>query len=374
MGKGAKKIPKTEIPSLLSVAKSIAPSEGLMYATNFDGEAPTLDAMRSKDRRMSVVEVRETTVRGVLGDFKTVHGGSDGEMEKQLDPDNANIQRIDVAHLPPGQDTLVIEFTVAYRADSLSPTACNDQAYAERLRGVVSRYAALDGYAFLGRKYAAALAGGGWMWRNAYGRHRRVLIQEVGGGMTFFFDPAAPDAQAIEQLGAAIGCALADKRPPLFFQVQGLVSLAGGAEVHPSQEFVDREKGGGNKKKGEKSRTYASATRHRDGGACAQALLHPQKIGNALRRIDDFHSQTARYGAIPVEPIGYVQNASVALRLPGRGDNDVYTLLKDLKTHAEDPLTVAGSIAEVPKDVHYLVACLVRGGVFSGASAKGGEE
>ena len=92
-------------------------------------------------------------------------------------------------------------------------------------------------------------------------------------------------------------------------------------------------------------------------------IIHSQKIGNAIRTIDDWHARAADYGKIAVEPYGVVAQRAEAVRLPN-SKNDLYSYLKDLEGLTERVATAkAGAL---PAEAHYVMACLVRGGVYSG--------
>jgi CRISPR-associated protein Csy3 len=106
--------------------------------------------------------------------------------------------------------------------------------------------------------------------------------------------------------------------------------------VYPSQLFVAS--------KTDKSRTFFQC-----GG---QGAMTSQKIGNALRTIDNWYSDTASIGPIAVEPYGAVTSRGAAYR-KGQ-DSNFYTLFEkwiDGKT-----LTTT--------EQHFVMAVLARGGVF----------
>ena len=114
-------------------------------------------------------------------------------------------------------------------------------------------------------------------------------------------------------------------------------------EVYPSQELV-LDKG-----KNEKSKILYSVN------GCA--AMHSQKIGNAIRSIDNWYpefsnSQTGA-GAIAVEPYGSVTNLGRAYRTP-KDKQDFYTHF--------DKWARGDSINT--EEEHYVLAVLVRGGVF----------
>lgn len=84
------------------------------------------------------------------------------------------------------------------------------------------------------------------------------------------------------------------------------------------------------------------------------AGMHSQKIGNAIRTIDTWHPKVDELGAIAVEPYGSVTSRGVACRQP-KEKMDFYTLLDNWVTKGQKP-----DVAQQ----HYVMAVLIRGGVF----------
>jgi len=84
--------------------------------------------------------------------------------------------------------------------------------------------------------------------------------------------------------------------------------------------------------------------------------MHSQKIGNALRTIDTWYldAERADLGPIAVEPYGSVTSQGKAYRQP-KERADFYTLL--------DRWVLANQPPEAGNR-HYVMATLIRGGVF----------
>ena len=148
-------------------------------------------------------------------------------------------------------------------------------------------------------------------------------------------------AAVIEQgLSSRDGYALLD--------IQAFARMGDAQEVYPSQELIlDR-----GDKKGQKSKTLYVV----DG----VAGMHSQKIGNALRTIDTWYpTEEGMIGPIAVEPYGSVTSEGKAYRQP-KAKADFYNLLDNWVLKGQAP---------GEGDQHYVMATLVRGGVF-GASDK----
>jgi CRISPR-associated protein Csy3 len=129
-----------------------------------------------------------------------------------------------------------------------------------------------------------------------------------------------------------------------FVTVVAFVKLGQGQEVFPSQELI-LDKG--------KSDTSKVLYRVKD-----MAAMHSQKIGNALRTIDTWYPAADEVGPIAVEPYGSVTNRGKAYRQP-KEKMDFYNLLDNWITKDQAP--------ELEQQ-HYVIATLIRGGVFGKAS------
>jgi CRISPR-associated protein Csy3 len=141
--------------------------------------------------------------------------------------------------------------------------------------------------------------------------------------------------------------------------------MSPGQEIFPSQEYVR------DANRDEKlSRVYAKMPKVLGTGReIGQASMHSQKIGAALRHIDIWHGDE-EYGPIAVNPYGGVQETAAVLRDP-KSKSSFY----DIRKNAEDVLAAvrgAQSASDIPGSIHFMMANLVRGGVF-GSSSKTAE-
>lgn len=334
---------KLTLPSMLNYTRSIIPSNGVFFYREGDQEKP--------------ITVHQQTVRGTIANYGNVYKNdkqqSESDLAKQLDPANANIQRIDVCYLPDAVEQFCLRFSVTFAAHSLAPGACNEPEYAKALEQFAQAYREKDGYTVLAGRYLQNIINGRWLWRNRYASDKQVTLSY--GGKTLVFAVAHElehDYSAVEGYAAlrdAVAAALSGTSGVLRLQVTASGVLGFGQEVYPSQEFVE----------GKKDKTLASVKV----GEVRQAAMHSQKIGNALRTIDDWHSRAADYGKIAVEPYGVVAQRAEAVRLPN-SKSDLYSYLKDLAVWTER--VAAAQAGALPSEAHYLMACLIRGGVYSG--------
>jgi CRISPR-associated protein Csy3 len=355
MAKTDNKAPKAALPSFLNVNRSISPSEGLLFGIAGERQIP--------------VEVSRRGIRGAISSYGNVYKGdkvdSQENIAKQLDPKNANLQQIDVAFLPVEAERLNLRFSVVFQSNSLAPSACNDDDFRKALVKFASAYKTAGGYEELAARYAWNLINGRTLWRNRFATEK-VAVVAYGDGTKQVFNVDNIRLDAFEReampigftdLASKIADALSGETEALFVTVDMSGRMPQGAEVYPSQEFIPDAK-----KAKEDGKVLSSTVVSFEGRTgVKQATMHAQKIGNALRVIDDWHGQVDDYGVVAVEAYGYVQSRTNAIRLPSSPATDVYGALRNLAA-----LTEALETTEVSGDAHYLMAMLVRGGVFSG--------
>ncbi len=336
---------KVKLPTMLNYTRSIVPSNGVFTCQIKDGEdCPVL--------------VTTQTVRGTISNYSGIDRSGkkgDSEQQKLLDINNANIQSIDVCYLPQDSAVFQLSFSVTFSAQSLQPGACNAPEFFEKLERFAGLYKEKNGFEELARRYLNNIVNGRWMWRNRYATDKQVIIREADQTETTFsvenrLDVDYSGRDGFDVLAEKIARALSGEDLPLRFQVTGAGNLGFGQEVYPSQEFTEA-KGG-------------KVLAGKPCGDGKQAMMHSQKIGNAIRTIDTWHSKAEAYGAIAVEPYGVVQQRAEAVRLPS-SHQDLYSFLLRI-----DELTEQLQDNDMSGDIHYVMACLIRGGVYSGESKK----
>lgn len=360
-------VKKALLPSNLSWSRSLNVSEGEMFAV-----------VSIKDGETRVpVEVTETTIRGAMAAYSAGYDkqGSaltEEALAKAQNPAKPNIQTIQVASLPSVSDTLEISYAMAFSGCSMRPDACNSKAFRDQLEKFVASAADAGLYIDLASRYLWNIANGRALWRNAMGGNRLVTLTDPDAKVVVSFKASdlrsdaypGPDAlvkasggsDAIRGLVARIGQALSGG-PVVCLSVLMRVRLYPGAEVWPSQEFATAEavkRPDGR----EVSRVLSSKPAVFEKRAIRHATMHSQKIGNALRTIDEWHGDE-NYHAVPVEAFGWVQRDLTAIRKPGV--NDAYTLLRDIagiteRLKAKDPKARDAAL--------YVLAVMIRGGVF----------
>ena len=340
---------KTELKtaSVLAFERKLDPSDALFSAGRWTD--------RKHGDKWGDVGVRAKSVRGTISNRLATKDQDPAKLDASIQ--SPNLQTVDVATLPNDADTLRVRFTVRVLGGAGTPSSCNNAEYQEKLQLTVQQYVEQTGFAELARRYAVNLANGRFLWRNRVGAEQvevqvRQLIRGEACPLGTFnahdfslrnFD-VPPDAKAsLQALAEVIEKGLAAKEYALL-EVIAYARVGDGQEVYPSQELIlDR-----GDKKGQKSKTLYTVG--------DVAGIHSQKIGNALRTIDTWYPEDEgiQIGPIAVEPYGSVTSQGKAYRQP-KEKADFYNLLDSwvLKDKAPDE-----------GNQHYVMATLVRGGVF----------
>lgn len=332
--------------SVLAFERKLDPSDALFYSGDW--------AARSDSHLWPGVALREKSVRGTISNRLKTKDRDPAKLDAQIE--NPNLQTVDVATLPKDTDTLKVKFTLRVLGGTGTPSACNNAAYQLRVEENVRAYVQVNGFRELARRYAFNLANARFLWRNRIGAEQAEVhiahLQEGKAGTSWEFDAlslslrnfeaSGKTAVSLTELTALIEAGLRGTRHVLL-EITAFVRIGAGQEVFPSQELIlDRGRG-------DKSKTLYHVNEI--------AGIHSQKLGNAIRTIDTWYPESAALGPIAVEPYGAVTTQGKAYRQP-KMKEDFYSLLDNwmLKGDAPDE-----------GNKHYVMAVLVRGGVFGDA-------
>lgn len=333
--------------SVLAFERKLDPSDALLYSGNWSA--------RDSSEEWAPISIRPKSVRGTISNRLKAKDQDPAKLDAAIE--NPNLQTVDVATLPADADTLKVQFTLRVLGEVGEPSACNDDGYRQKLVSTVGGYVREHGFGELAGRYAANLANGRFLWRNRVGSEQvEVKVAHLKDGRPaalWSFEAldhslrelaaSSNDAPALEELAAVLESGLAGKSHVLL-QVTAFVRTGAGQEVFPSQELIlGRERG-------DKSRTLYDVA--------GVAAIHTQKIGNALRTIDSWYPGSDGNGPIAVEPYGSVTTQGKAWRQP-KEKQDFYNLL--------DSWILKDKVPPVEQQ-HFVVATLIRGGVFGDAS------
>lgn len=302
----------------------------------------------------AMVCVQEKSVRGTISNrLKNAIANDPAKLDAEIE--KPNLQRVDASHLDEDKDTLIAKFTCKVLPFTGKPNVCNDQDYQTALMKVVASYKQQQGVSELAKRYATNIANARWLWRNRVGAEN-IQVEVRNGKETIQFSHAHEislnhfehHSPELNQLSAWIEAGLNGEQFTLL-EVTAYANIGKGQEVYPSQELVLDT---GNKKSKVLYRVGNTDKNH--------AGMHSQKISNAIRTIDTWYTDYIEQGfPIAVEPYGAVTTLGTAFRQP-KQKQDFYSLFDNW---------VLKDVAPEVAQQHYVMAVLIRGGVF-GESGK----
>jgi CRISPR-associated protein Csy3 len=333
---------KENIASVLAFEKKLVPSDGYMYGTSWENREAT-----------TALQLIEKSVRGTISN-RLKPAIKNDPVKLNAEVEKANLQTVDVCALAIEQDTLKLHFTLKILGGVQFPSACNNSLFKQSYTAAVKDYIEQKGFTELGRRYAMNLANARFLWRNRVGAENiEVLVNALNkdAEQSWKFDANTFSTRKFEifdqdviSLGDRIASVLASEDDFLMLEINCYAKVGKAQEVYPSEELV-LDKG-----KSKKSKILYAVN--------DVAAMHSQKIGNALRSIDtwypEFDNEETSAGPIAVEPYGAVTNLGKAYRTP-KDKQDFYTYFDAF---------ARGEKLDREEDEHYVMAVLVRGGVF----------
>lgn len=334
---------KKDVVSVLAFEKKLVPSDGYLYGTSWD----------SRNEKTTPLKLIEKSVRGTISN-RLKKALADDPAKLDAEVEKANLQKVDNCALGIDQDTLHLNFTLKVLGGVEKPSACNNEKFNQSYTDAANNY--IEEYQFkeLALRYSINLANGRFLWRNRVGAEKveiqvRVLNHDKEQNWTFDatnittrnFDVVNDDITTLADLIAKSLSGISDF---LMLEVNAYALVGKAQEVYPSEELVLDK----NNSKSKKSKILY----HVDN----IAAMHSQKIGNAIRTIDTWYPDydDSNTGPIAIEPYGAVTNLGRAYRTP-KEKKDFYTFFDKW---------ARGEKLENSEDEHYVMAVLVRGGVF----------
>ena len=339
----------TNIASVLAFEKKLVPSDGFMYGTTWQE--------RNTSQASKPLELREKSVRGTISN-RLKPAIKDDPLKLNAEVEKPNLQRVDSCALGEDQDTLKLHFTLKVLSGVQTPSACNNKAFNETYSQAANDYIAAEGFKELAKRYAINIANARFLWRNRVGaEHIEVQVKKLNldSEKNWTFDAVKiglrdfeTTTTDIDELATEIAKALSGEEDFLLLEIKAFAQIGFAQDVYPSEELVlDKSTA-----KDKKSKILYHINNI--------AGVHSQKIGNALRTIDTWYpAYPETQIQIAVEPYGAVTNLGTAYRNP-KAKADFFTLFDRF---------ACGETLDKKEDEHYVMAVLVRGGVF-GESGK----
>lgn len=330
---------KLDLPSMLSFERKLETSDALMFSGKWSEEN---DQNKWKD-----IPIKKRQNRATQSGY-----GTSDENKTKPNPVSSNS---DDANLPIDGDTLKISFSLRVIGNLGEPFGCNSPEFNEAIKNKVEDFKLGDNIYDLAFRYAYNVANGRFLWRNRVGAEDIIIKVRVHGEDDILIFNAYDfslndfhkncDNTDLNDFAKKIEKGLlGDKESFVLIEIDAFVKLGCLQHVFPSQEMNMNEKG-------------KSLFRLNE---CA--AIHNVKIGNAVRTIDTWYSRYSEVGRpIAIEPFGSVTQRGEAYR-KNKKEGDFYSLMIDWV-----------SDTELDKEQQsYVVANLIRGGVFSKKSKKKG--
>jgi CRISPR-associated protein Csy3 len=218
----------------------------------------------------------------------------------------------------------------------------------------------------LALRYARNIANGRFLWRNRSVAESVTVEVRSNSRLIASFDALATSLNTFDDYSAdeekvadliVKGLKDGDREAKLSIRAVVDFGVRGAIEVFPSQNYLEeKEKGfarplyciGGERLEQEKHTVQTMG----------QAAFRDQKIGNALRTIDTWYPAYSERGIpIPVEPNGASLDAQEFFRnTPASSGFKLMLRMGELDPNSPDG--------------QFLLACIVRGGVFSGGEGQ----
>jgi len=344
-----------ETPEVLAFERKLEPSDALFFSGNWES--------RDDSSKWNPVVIQEKTVRGTV--VNRLKPTEQDPAKLNLNIADPNIQTVHSLPLPMEHDTLRVQFTLRVRRGLGKPSACNKIEYQKKLEAIVDSYIKETRLKELSRRYARNVVTGRFLWRNYDSAEEiEIRVDSLKKGAStnqwcFSIDPFTEPpsdmencdsgSQDLNQLAELIVNGLLGAEYVLL-RITAFARVGAGQEVFPSQEFIQEPEGGW--KKGDRTKTLYQIKNI--------AAMHSQKVGNALRTIDTWYEKSKENGPIAIEAYGSVTSQGEAWRRPA-AKQDFYNIL--------DSWMIKGRVPPMEQQ-HYVIAMLIRGGVFGEAAEK----
>ena len=356
MAKAVKKDTKSSSWALISYERAIDVTAGMFFGSE------------DIEGAVTPISLRRDTLLGTKSHWV------DPKDMKPEDMAKVNPQTVDVAFLGQNQSVLSLQYAICFMDKSKQPSRMDTSPeVANFLAGLTSQPASQHSFVELSWRYIWNVFNGRALWRNrirdeitVHVSYSEIVkgseehtgftssyvysgIETPGSCDTWIADvknKRVPNSENIERLVTAVANALAGNSNgvPFMLSVDTRIKLYNGAQVWPSQEFVREDE---RQVAGSVSRVLFSVNSHQ---VQRHTGFHSQKIGNAIRTIDDWNEKRV----LAVEPYGFSRKDGSIDRFNSK--LDLYSLLQE----GEDILE-----AGAEEKLCFVLACLIRGGVYN---------
>lgn len=354
-----------KLPSVLAFRRGMVITDGLMTS------------IVDKAEKGPPVRVIRHGIRGV---------NNSPTLDRHGEIQVANVQRTESAKTSPNAIGLRVDWSIRTIHKRHLLASCSDHAFAKELHGFIDRFfrRGVPEFDEVCLRYSRCIFRGAWLWKNELlgdvsvearfdGTHGKRICASPGTRQQGFMDYTEDEKSLAADV---IATGLLDGSSDTFAEITGRVMFGfqGAVEVFPSQNMVTGTPKGFARslyKVNPLSRhEMLDILRTEDGDDAGEFMgdmidmgwgaIRDQKIGNAIRTIDTWYPDYEKIGVpIPIEPSGENLDRN---RLFREGKHGAKALLRRIE--AMQPS------ATFNPEAAYLIAILIRGGVFSENSDK----
>ncbi|MEG0344293.1 MAG: type I-F CRISPR-associated protein Csy3 [Acinetobacter sp.] len=355
-----------KLPGSLSLQRGTVISDAAFYHLHTDGTEQALHVMYHG--------IRGT--QNVAGN-KEKGAASGNSVAREV----SNIQMTESAKLLPNSKLLVkwdlrfidLQHILFACASKAGADKQEEKDFREGFKVFIEKAKNSEGIQEVARRYVRNIVNGRWLWRNrSIAEHILIKVSETvehensqttrnyKNTMEFnaldyglkSFDNVSQNEQQLADI--IVKGMRGDVNTSL--HVEAIIDFGmGGVEVFPSQNYLE------DKPKGFSRSLYQinpvkPERQSKDNQSLGQAAIRDQKVGNALRTIDTWYPRFIENDSkpIPVEPNGASLDAQDFFRVDKGAKASAFDILKEIRSL--DPNSDKGM---------FLIACLVRGGVYS---------
>lgn len=295
---------------------------------------------------------------------------------KGLSNSPVNLQRLESAKLDSEASKMLVSFEIRGSDIKNLISVCSDGK--EKGRSVATRKALhefiekskKDGaFELLSQRYARNILNGRWLWRNknyavsvSIKVTKKDLVKnqdEVLANVSAFDIPTQHFDNVIDEerkIAESIANNLSGEEFSTL-HVDAIVDFGtrSSVEVYPSQNYCDK----GDSKNGIGRSLFKlpladSSLRNSMGSGfkvVGRAALRDQKVGNAIRTIDDWYDDYVNTSTIiPVEPLGASKEINSLMRIKSDNGFKIFEKMDEVESLSKEAL--------------FLLALLIRGGVY----------
>lgn len=334
---------KFSLPSVLAYSRKISCSNGLMYSS----PEPTMDNAEAITK-----EFYRTTSSN--GSYRTPKDLKD----KKINLLDKNIQNFEYAKLKHDHDWLITKTSFIFSKGEIAPHSCNDPEFLSAVNEFVKAYTDKTKFKEVAEAYAANIVTGRWLWRNLE-LSMNTIIDVNNVRYELQDDSHTPSAIKESQMSDfntlvdSIAKALSEGTG-LKINATAFLDIGAGQDVYPSQLFPSDDE---QKKKQDnrisKHLFYVNAS------GVKQVAISSQKVTNAIRWIDVWYDNNEDNSPLPVESYGIDTKNYITRR---NQKNNIFSLLENIEF-----LTESIKDNSITGDHHYVMASLVKGGLYSGS-------